>query len=169
VGKSTVARLLARRWGVQEVADLALATGAGRRVRGGVQVDLPRLRAGCRSAPAAQRTEVLVGHLAHLLPVREAIVLRCHPLELGRRLSRARRGTSSDREANVVSEAIDLVLDEALRTCRIVYEIDTTGRSPASVAREVDRRLRSGGPSRRRIVDWVADPAVTEHLLESAA
>jgi len=167
VGKSAVAGVLAPRWTVVEVADLALRTGTGRRTRRGVLVDLDRLRAALRRDPAAGGpADVVVGHLAHLLPVREAIVLRCHPLALGRRLARARRGTRRDRAENVVSEALDLVLVEALGERLPVFEVDTTGRHVAEVALEVDRHLRRGGPPRHGRVRWLADPAVTAHLLD---
>jgi adenylate kinase len=166
VGKSAVAARLASRWPGAEVAELALRAGAGTRVRGGVQVDLDRLRASLTSPPRSSEPGLLVGHLAHLLPVREAIVLRCHPRELEKRLRGARRGTARDRRANFVSEALDLVLSEALDRRLRVYEIDTTGRSVADVAREVDRRLRRGGAPRHGIVDWLSDPSVTEHLLD---
>jgi broad-specificity NMP kinase len=169
VGKSAVARLLGPRWRVREVARLALETGTGRRLPRGVEVDLPRLRVACRVPSTLREVDVIVGHLAHLLPVREAIVLRCHPRELARRLARARRGSRTDRAANVVSEALDLVLAEALARREAVYEVDTSGRSPAAVAREVDRRLRRGGRPRVGVVAWLADRAVTEHLLEGTA
>ena len=49
-----------------------------------------------------------------------------------------------------------------------MHEVDTTGRSVEEVAREVDRLLRQGGPSRHGRVDWLADPRVTAHLLDGA-
>ena len=107
-----------------------------------------------------------MGHLAHLLPVRGAIVLRCHPRELAGRLRRAHRGNRGQRRANYLSEALDLVLVEALEGRLPVYEVDTTGRSIAEVAEEVDRRLRRRGRCRSGEVDWLADPAVTEELLD---
>lgn len=107
---------------------------------------------------------MLVGHLAHFLPLRDAIVLRCHPLELGRRLGRARRGTAEDRAANVVVEATDLILLEAIRLRRRIWEIDTSHRSPVSVAEEVDRRLRARGPAAFGKIDWLGDRTVTESL-----
>ena len=169
VGKSAVAALLSGRWRVVEVADLALRTGTGRRTRGGVRVDLERLRTRLRRSPdAGGPIEVVVGHLAHLLPVRGAIVLRCHPLALERRLVRARRGRPADRAANVVSEALDLVLVEALGELLPVVEIDTTGLHVAEVAARVDRALRRGVRPRRGHVNWLADPAVTAHLLRGA-
>ncbi len=152
-------RVLARRHSVVEVAELGAARRRGSR---SVVVDLDRRR---REAwPPG--LEIVVGHLSHLLRVRDAIVLRCRPDELARRLARARRGTARDRRQNVEAEATDVVLIEALRAGLRVWEIDTTGRSPASVARSVARRLRRGGPASYGTVDWLADRRVTEHLLD---
>lgn len=169
VGKSAVARRLAERFRVAEVGDLAREVGAARGRGRAVVVDVPKLAHALGRAGRAPPVELIVGHLAHLLPVREAIVLRCHPLELERRLARARRGTPAERWANVVCEATDVVLGEAVRRKIPVFEIDTTGRSVETVARAVARRLVRGGPARRGSVDWLADTAVTEHLLERAA
>jgi len=168
VGKSAVGRALRGEWSVVEVADLARATGTARRLDRGTEVDLPRLVVAVRSSRVLDSVDVIVGHLAHLLPVREAIVLRCHPLELRRRLDRARRGRRPERAENVVCEALDLVLLEASSAGRRIYEVDTTGRSVASVAREVDRWLRRRAPLRSGTVDWLADPRVTAHLLDGA-
>lgn len=168
VGKSAVARQLSRRWAVVEVADLAVRTGSGRRARGGVVVDLTRLKRALRGGRAWDGVDLVVGHLAHLLPVRGSVVLRCHPRELARRLARAGRGSQHDRRANCVSEALDLVLAEASHARRPLLEVDTTGRSVRAVAREVDLWLRRGSARRRRPVDWLADPAVTAHLLDGA-
>jgi adenylate kinase len=116
--------------------------------------------------PRAGRSDrLLVGHLAHLLPVRDVLLLRCHPLELDRRLRAARRGTARSRYENVASEAIDLILVEARARRRRVWEVDTTARSPASVARELLRHLSGrSAPSSGR-VRWLTDPRVTDYLL----
>lgn len=165
-GKSTVAVLLAPRYRVREVSELALSTGAGRRRGRTVVVDLPLLARFLQRALPATLPELLVGHVAHLLPVKEAILLRCRPIELDRRLRRARRGGAASRRANVESEVTDVILVEALERGLRVYEIDTTDRTPLAVAREVERRLRTGGPARFGSIRWLLDPEVTEHLLD---
>jgi len=167
VGKSAVARRLRSRWTAVEVSRLAAELGAARRLSRGVEVDLPKLRATVRASGVLQGIDVVVGHLAHLLPVREAIVLRCQPVELVRRLRRAGRGTARDQRENYVSETLDLVLVEAVTAGVPVYEVDTTHRSVEAVAREVDRRLRHGGPPRAGVVDWLAKRSVTAHLLDA--
>lgn len=166
VGKTAVARRLRPKWRTVEVAELALRLGAGRRAADGVVVDLPRLRRTLRYGGALEHVDVLVGHLSHLLPVRAAIVLRCHPRELVRRLGRAHRGTRTDRAANFVSEALDLVWAEAVGQGLLAYEVDTSHQSVVAVAQEVRRRLLHGGPPREASVDWLADRSVTAHLLD---
>ncbi|MGA8664684.1 MAG: hypothetical protein WB809_06450 [Thermoplasmata archaeon] len=153
-------------WTCIEVGDFARAAGCGRAQRTGVLVDLPLLR---RRFPALHRAhpyDLYVGHLAHLLPIRDVVVLRCHPVELAHRLARAHRGTLADRNANVVAEAIDLVLREAVGPGRRVWELDTSGRTASDVAVEVGRRLARRGPSRFGRVDWLADSRVTDYLLD---
>ena len=163
-GKSSVARALGNRFASVEIADLALALGAGRRRGRGVEVDLAAVARRLERDPGAAPT-LLVGHLAHLLPLRDVVVLRCHPVELARRLARARRGSAADRRANVEAEATDVILLEAIGLGRRVWEVDTTARSVASVARTVRGTLLRRPRSRTGIVDWLGDEAVTDYLL----
>ena len=164
-GKSTVAERLGPSWRTLEVGELAHRLGTGHRRGRDWVVDLAATARAWR-ALRVPPAEVVVGHLAHLLPVRDVIVLRCHPRELAQRLARSRPGAEADLRANLVAEATDAILVEAVDLRRRVWEVDTTGRSPTSVAREVARRLRSrGSPSYGR-VDWLADAWVGEHLLD---
>jgi adenylate kinase len=153
---------------VVEVRDLALARGLAQRHRGTVAVDLARLGRRFHRIHSQRPYEVYVGHLAHLLPIRDVVVLRCHPKTLARRLRRARRGSARDRRENVEAEAIDLVLLEALALGRRVWEIDTTRRTPEAVARAVLRRVRRRGPPEYGQVRWLADRRVTDYLLDEA-
>jgi len=164
-GKSSVGDRLRGELRVVEVSDLARRHGAARGRGRHVAVDLARLRRSLRRPGALDDVDLVVGHLAHLLPVSEAIVLRCRPVELVERLRRARRGSAADRQANFVCEATDAVLLEAMEAGRTVFEIDTTGRTVGAVVRDVRRRLATGGPPRFGSVDWLVDPAVTTHLL----
>ncbi|MCI4331681.1 MAG: AAA family ATPase [Thermoplasmata archaeon] len=166
-GKSSVARGLGHEYDIVEVGDLAVGLGIGKRRGKTVELDLRRLRRQLEGRrPGAGR--VYVGHLAHLLPVRDVVLLRCHPVELERRLRRAHRGSPEDRRANGVVEATDLILLEALKLRRRVWEVDTTGRSIPMVAREVASLLRSRPRPRYGLSRWLEDPRVTEHLLRPA-
>jgi adenylate kinase len=166
-GKSAVAGELRTSLGACEVLELALRMDAARKRprEGGWSVDLDRMRRSW-TAPAAPRQEVIVGHLAHLLPVRDIIVLRCHPRELERRLGNHRRQSQPERNENLLAEATDVILVEAVRPGHRVWEIDTTTRTARDVAVEVRRLLHRRPPPSYGRVDWLADPWVTAHLLD---
>ncbi len=163
-GKSAVARRLGGPPRFVEVGELAGRLGCARGRGREVEVDLARLSDRLEGGAAAE-VDVVVGHLAPLLPIRRVILLRCEPRELARRLARARRGRSADRAENVLAEALDVLRVEAARLGRSVIEVDTTGRSVAAVAREVAGIVAGRPPPRRRPVDWLADPRVTDYLL----
>ena len=164
-GKTTVAARLATSFRVVEVSELARQCGSARRDGKGWVVDLPATARAWRDrrTPTA---DLVVGHVAHLLPIRDVIVLRCHPRELLRRLARTRRGTPAERGANLVCEATDLILVEAVSLGRRVWEVDTTGRTPEDVAREVLERMHRRGPPAYGRVDWLSDAWVGKHLLD---
>ncbi|MFB6270161.1 MAG: adenylate kinase family protein [Halobacterium sp.] len=86
------------------------------------------------------RDDVLVeSHLSHLLDVDRVVVLRCAPGELERRL--IERGEPSEKaEENAESEALDVILSEAVRVHgeANVYEIDATDADPDAVADEIE-------------------------------
>lgn len=94
-------------------------------------------------------------HLAHLFDADRVLVLRCHPDELRRRL-RERGEPAAKIEENAESEALDVVLAEAVEhhgTDR-VYELDATDRTPAEVAAEIQAVLADERDPRTGIVDF---------------
>ena len=78
---------------------------------------------------------VLDSHLAHQFDVDRVVVLRCHPELLERRLRERGESDAKARE-NAESEAIDVILSEAVADHGLenVYEIDTTDADPESIA-----------------------------------
>ncbi|MCA1812696.1 MAG: adenylate kinase family protein [Halobacteriales archaeon] len=100
------------------------------------------LQGAVREARGKGRDLVLEGHLSHLVKgVEVAVVLRCEPGELARRMQE--RGWSAMKvEENRVAEAVDVVLVEAVDHNPMVLEVDTTGRAAEDVAREVAALLR---------------------------
>ena len=84
--------------------------------------------------------ELVESHLAHRLPADRVVVLRCHPDELGERLS-ARGESERTVEENRESEALDVILAEAVESHGLdsVYEIDATERTPEETAAEIER------------------------------
>lgn len=97
------------------------------------------------------------GHLAHLLPCDQVVVLRCHPHTLKSRLMK--RGYTDEKiDENVEAELIDLILVETLEEHeeRAVFEIDTTEMpipACADVIEEVYTGIRTPSSG---IVSWLA-------------
>lgn len=127
---------------------------------------MDRLVRSLRGHSSAFDADIVTGHLAHLLPIRDVVVLRCHPVELGRRLALAHRGDDHSRNENMLAESVGVVTAEALAQRRTVFEIDTTGKTAVRVAREVSGWMRGTRGARWGRVDWLREPSVTEHLLE---
>ncbi len=162
-GKSRVAGELRGRPPSIEVGPLADRFGAATAVGRGWIVDLPRLIRGLRSRPTAE--PLWVGHLSHLLPVRAAVVLRCHPRRLLARLEGSARPLPRRlREENAAAEALAVISGEAIRPGVRLWEVDTTDRSAREVAREVQRLLEERPACRYGDVDWLSDSWVTEAL-----
>ncbi len=82
---------------------------------------------------------LIESHLAHHLPADRVVVLRCEPAELGQRLT-DRDEPEKTIEENRESEALDVILTEAVERHGLdaVYEIDTTDRTSADVADEIE-------------------------------
>lgn len=82
---------------------------------------------------------VAESHLAHRLDADRVVVLRCRPDVLEDRL-RDRGASEAKATENAESEALDVILSEAVdrHGADSVYEIDTTGRTPAEVAADIE-------------------------------
>ena len=81
---------------------------------------------------------VVESHLAHNFEADRVVVLRAHPETVVERL-RGRGDSDSKAYENAESEALDVVLSEAVHHhgTEDVYEIDTTDREPSDVAAEI--------------------------------
>ncbi|MFC7173378.1 adenylate kinase family protein [Haloplanus litoreus] len=82
---------------------------------------------------------VAESHLAHHLDADRVVVLRCRPDVLEDRL-RDRGASEAKATENAESEALDVILSEAVdrHGPADVYEIDTTERTPAEVAADIE-------------------------------
>jgi adenylate kinase len=148
-GKTAMARLL-REAGenVVDLNDVAASFGFlgpydhRQRTR---EVDLDALARHLARTLPKKGTVFLEGHYAHLLPVDRAVVLRCAPATLRRRLSRRGYTRSKVRE-NSLAEALDGITIEAVAKLgrSRVYEIDTT-KSNAKTSTAIVRRLARSG------------------------
>jgi len=133
-GKSTAAKLLdGRGYYVVYLDQLAeerkLITGVDQ-ARGAREVDVERLDQGIQ---VPVKLGFLVSHYAHLMSVDIAIVLRCHPRILAKRL-RFRGWSDAKVRENVEAEAIDVITQEAVGRLPYVFEVDTSQASADKTA-----------------------------------
>ncbi len=156
-GKSAVGRALSRGGfnviSLNEEAARAGLMGARDRRRGSFEVDVGALDRAVRARAAglSKRDPVILeGHLAHLLTVDRAVVLRCPPALLARRLRRRGWAERKVRE-NVCAEAVGVIVTEAVsrlgRAC--VFELSTAGAAPSRGAFAVER-IAGGDGARHR-------------------
>lgn len=136
-GKTSACDVLARRgYAIVDLDDLARQGGfiVGRdEARGSDEVDVDALRDSLR-VPA--KIAFLRSHYAHRMAVDMAVVLRCSPSELRKRLE-SRGWPAAKVKENVEAEAIDVITQEAMSLLSTVYEIDTTSRTPTKIADEI--------------------------------
>jgi adenylate kinase len=95
---------------------------------------------------------IIEGHLSHFLSVELAIVLRCDPLILNKRLSEKNWSEAKIKE-NVEAEILDVIKVEALEALERVHEIDTTDKTPKEVADLVEKIF--SGNYKEPHVDWL--------------
>ena len=152
VGKTTVARRLAEKRGVEYI-------DVTERVRDGASAGYDDER----DAPVADieslrnsvpEDSVIDGHLSHRLEPDYVVVLRCAPDVLRSRLEE--RGWDDKKiDENVEAEALDVTAAEAFAADAPVFEFDTTdpteGETVKRVARAVEKRHERDG-----VVDWSA-------------
>lgn len=103
-----------------------------------------------------RRNVLFESHLAHNLDADRVVVLRCHPDRIEERL-RAREESPASIAENAESEALDVVLSEAVEGhgAESVYEIDTTDRSPDAVASEIQAVIDGTREPRAGIVSFI--------------
>ena len=136
---------------VNKLAERFGAVSGYDRKRRTKEVDVKKLA----KAVAKMEGDLLMeGHFSHMLGVDVAIVLRCSPKVLVRRLKK-RHWPKAKVMENIEAEAVDVVLVEALENVDSVCEIDTTRMTPKQVARAIERIL-AGESEKYPVgnVDW---------------
>lgn len=115
------------------------------------EVDVDKL---AESVARMEEDALIEGHLSHLLGVDVAIVLRCSPRILKKRL--IGKGWSEAKiMENLEAEAVDVILIEALESAPVVCEVDVTDMSVQDAACAVEEIL-AGESEKYPVgdVDW---------------
>lgn len=85
---------------------------------------------------------IIESHYSHEIPSDAVFVLRVNPRELRER--GWKKGWKKEKtEENVQAEIMEICLNEARDLNRNVKEVDTTGRSPDTVAEEIAKAIKS--------------------------
>ena len=157
-GKTTLAASLAKKSGaflleINELAELLGLYSHTDESDGAKVVRLPELaRELTEAIKAEKKSAVVEGHLGceMKLPVQKVLVLRCEPRELRARLA-SRNYSAGKLAQNALSEALDYctVQSEKHYGARKVWEIDTTGKTPAQVLKEAEEII--SGKTRKHV------------------
>jgi len=94
------------------------------------------------------------GHLSHLLTVDMAVILRCNPIELQKRLQ-VKSWSDQKLLENVQAEVLDVIKIEAYEHLDRVYELDTTAKRPEEIADLFEAII--SGRSKGDNVAWLED------------
>ena len=154
VGKTTVAKLLAEKLGYTyvDLKKFAIEHEIGEIKEDELEVEIDELSYFIEKELKGKNV-VLDGHLSHLMPADQVIILRLHPKIIGERLKE--RGYSREKiSENVEAELVDVCLVEAVDEHENVIEVDTTGKTPEQVVEEILELLNKGIKKRVGIVDW---------------
>jgi len=166
-GKSAVAALLSDEHGyrVVDVNETARESGCvlgHDSERDSDIVDIDALRDILVDISDADGDVVLEGHLSHHLKVDMVVILRCRPTELVNRLEEKGFSPKKTRE-NLEAEVVDVVLVESVDAhgTNVVFEIDTTFKTPHQTAVEVKELVEDESGSRQSHrpgkVNWLAE------------
>ncbi len=141
-GKTTIARILSKELNLELIEINALVKENPDLIideeNGTLIIDVEKLNEKVKG----RKNVIIEGHFSHLLNFNSAIVivLRTNPEELEKRLIKKGFGKNKIKE-NIEAEALDVCLVEALENHNEVYEVDTTGKSPEEVVKEIKRIL----------------------------
>lgn len=138
-GKTSIAKAIANHYGYEYIGitgNKEYVTGE----EGGVKViDIKKMINWLKGLQEKSNKILVVdSHLSHYYPKEYAsicIIMRCDPQELRLRLKE--RGYNDKKiKINLEAEALDLILQEAIKEGHLIHEIDTTNRSVSSSAWE---------------------------------
>lgn len=104
------------------------------------EVDIPAMVKALKEEIEEYDDIVIEGHLAHYFPSDICVVLRCDPKVLDERLQERDYSQTKVRE-NLESEALDIVLAQAIEHQEKVVEIDTTELSKEEVVDQIERKM----------------------------
>lgn len=145
-GKTTVAQILGEKlgWKVISLNDFArernLYCGYDEKRRAKV-VDIDRIKEEVSKIIEKEENLILESHYAHEMPGDTVVILRANAEEIRKRANE-KQWWFKKTEENVISEIMEVIKTEALEMGKKVVEIDTTGKKPEQVAKEIIKKMK---------------------------
>ncbi len=141
-GKTAVAKILAERMGANLISINKLLneikSGWDRKRKTKI-VDEEDVKKAVKKHVIPGKTNIVEGHLSHLVDSSIIVVLRCNPEELEKRLKRKKWSTEKIKE-NVQAEILDEI---SVESGKKAYEIDTGGRKPFYAAKLIEKLVKN--------------------------
>ncbi len=145
-GKTTIAKELAKalNWKQISLNDLAreknFYLGYDEKRKAKI-VDIESIKKEIEKIMKKQKNLIIESHYAHEIPVDLVIVLRTDLKELEKRM--LKKGWWKEKiQENLQAEIFGICKEEALKTNKNVFEIDTTGKKPKEVIKEILERIK---------------------------
>ncbi len=163
-GKSAVATLLQKQgYTIVRLNDLALLSGSIDGIdkkRNSKLIDIEKLNNYIKKNYTTNDLVFFEGHIGHLLKKMEKIlILRCHPNELKKRLTK--KGWTTEKiQENIDAETIDIILCEAVERHqkKNIFEIDTTNKTinevTTAIIKIIKNRYRPTKTYSIGLIDW---------------
>jgi len=139
-GKTTVSKLFEQEgYELVDLTQFVKDKGLGEQGEKEFEVDTEKMVKALKD----EEFDVIEGHLAHHVPIDICIVLRTRPDVLRERLNE-RDYSDQKVEENVQSEALDVILSEAVEEQDVVIEVDTTDKGPEQVFELIKEKIDEG-------------------------
>ena len=158
-GKHTIAKILAKKFGLElvDASKIALSEGIAEKKGGALEVDVKKLKKIIDKKN--HKNMLLVGHLAPYAisknNVEFAVILRRSPYSL-ERTYRKRRYARKKSAENLGAEILGVIYYDTVKRIgrRKTFQFDTTNESVSSTARRVEKIFAGSRPRDDR-VDWL--------------
>jgi len=157
-GKTEVSKLLSKRLKykliqVNELAEKLKAFTGYDKKRECKILDMKKLE---REINKIKENVIIEGHTSHLFHVDLAIILRCNPEVLKKRLEKRYPKNNLKVKENLEAEILGVITSEAIMTNKNVCEIDTAYKKPEGVVDNILEMLR-GNINKFKVskIDWL--------------
>jgi adenylate kinase len=155
VGKTTIAKLLAKKLGYKYISLNELAkkekaiVGFDGEMKSRI-VDIKKLKKCVRKI---EGDFILDGHFSHEFDVDFVIVLRCKPDLLLKRLEKRYKNNKKKIKENLDAEILGVITSEVLEKGKNFFEIDVTSKSKQQIVEEILENLKR--KKSKKIIDWI--------------